>query len=427
MLVKYGRDKKHRLCKKIKIYTREDHGIHRGRIPSEVLRIIEKLRQAGHEAYVVGGAVRDFLTGKTPKDFDVATSARPEEVRKVFKRNCRIIGRRFRLAHVYPSFRRYREFIEVSTFRAGLIPGIENQNEFGSLEDDAFRRDFTLNGLYYSPREEQIIDYVDGVEDIRKRTLRNIIPLKNIFKDDPVRILRGVKYASMGNMKIPLVLRNVMKHQTSLLKTCSLSRLGEEVFKILDSGYSSEIFKNFFSFKILRQVLPHFHNFLKDRPSEAEGFFRDLAEEDERVSVRPEKDRAAVFAAVSRRILEKGSPEGAGVFKEKSRDIFAVVFKALKNLFSPVTLPKKETEDAVSLLLKEKKIPFRRVSRLRKRRPRQDHAHAHHPHPHPRGSDRVSREGKPSPQSPGTSSREPHRNRKTDKKRKTELRETVLS
>ena len=186
------------------------------------------------KTYLVGGAVRDLLIGKHPKDFDIATSAEPARIRKLFK-NSRIIGKRFRLVHVFYGPKIY----EVSTFRS-LEEGSVG-NSFGTIDEDVRRRDFTLNALYYDPIKNIIVDYVGGVEDIRNKRLRPIIGLSHIFVEDPVRMLRAVKYSAMTGARMPFSLRYKIRKSANLLETVSASRLTEELLKIINSGRAYDI------------------------------------------------------------------------------------------------------------------------------------------------------------------------------------------
>jgi poly(A) polymerase len=174
------------------IYPFETHRIPKEKIDADALFVLEKLRRAGHIAYLVGGGVRDLLLNKTPKDFDISTSADPDQIRRLF-RNAILIGKRFRLAHI-----RFGEKIfEVSTFRSGSNEAdtlILRDNDWGTPEQDALRRDFTINGLFYDPHTETVIDYVGGYPDIEKRILRTIGQPFLRFKQDPVRMLRLLKF-----------------------------------------------------------------------------------------------------------------------------------------------------------------------------------------------------------------------------------------
>lgn len=235
------------------ITARPDHTISRKQISPSALKVLYGLKDAGYTAYLAGGGVRDLLIGRNPKDFDVATSATPEEVRKVF-RNCRLIGRRFRLAHVYF----HNEIIEVSTFRA-LSPEPEGcdenchcvadnglvlrDNVFGSPEEDALRRDFTVNALFYNIADFSIIDYVHGREDIEKRILRVIGDPDRRFTEDPVRILRAVRFAAVLDFDIEPSAREAIRRHAARLEGCSSSRLYEELQKLLSCGKAAKVFE----------------------------------------------------------------------------------------------------------------------------------------------------------------------------------------
>ncbi|MFW5729908.1 MAG: polynucleotide adenylyltransferase PcnB [Spirochaetota bacterium] len=244
--------------KQAEIHTLEDHGIDRRLVDQDALKVIRRLSANGHSAYVVGGAVRDFLLGKHPKDFDVATDASPNRIKRLF-RNSRIIGKRFRLVHIF-----FREkIIEVSTFRSEEAEGFKNV--YGRIEEDVKRRDFTCNALYYSPEEQSILDYVGGVKDIRARRLRPVIPLDRIFEEDPVRMVRAVKYSAAGGFRISPGLKRQMRKSASLIGEVSPSRMTEEVFKILTSGYSRKIIEELLQFNLLRYMLPNVDHLLRDR------------------------------------------------------------------------------------------------------------------------------------------------------------------
>ena len=219
------------------IYTKDEHSIDLSKIDKDAIKIINQLKDYGFKAYIVGGAVRDLLIGNTPKDFDIVTDATPSKIKKIF-RNSRIIGRRFRLVHIFFG----QKIFEVSTFRS-LVDGTVG-NTFGTMDEDVQRRDFTINALYFDPIKEQIIDYVNGVKDIKKGIIRPVIPLKQIFVEDPVRMLRAIKYSATTGFKIPLRLHNKIRKSAHLLSPVSPSRLTEELLKIINSGHSYQIVKN---------------------------------------------------------------------------------------------------------------------------------------------------------------------------------------
>ena len=228
MLSRYGTDENGELIKKAIVYTKSEHFITKDKIDPDALQIINRLHDLGFIAYIVGGAVRDLIIGNTPKDFDIVTNATPSKIKKIF-RNSRIIGRRFRLVHVVFG----TKIFEVSTFRS-IAEGSVGNN-FGTIDEDVLRRDFTINALYYDPLQEQVIDYVGGMRDIKKHILRPVIDIDKIFVEDPVRMLRAVKYAASTGFKLPVPLKRKICKSAHLLSPVSPSRLTEELLKIIIS------------------------------------------------------------------------------------------------------------------------------------------------------------------------------------------------
>ncbi len=218
--------------------------------------MIERLQEAGYQAYLVGGSVRDLLLGHDPKDFDIATSAEPDEIAAEF-RNCRLIGRRFRLAHIYYG----RELIEVATFRGSADElkdehlsesgRILRDNVFGTLEQDAVRRDFTINALYYDPVKNEVTDYVNGMEDLRQSKLRLIGDIEQRYREDPVRMLRAARFAAKLNFHIDPAEEQLIYTHGRLLGDISPARLFEESRKLFMSGCALATFK----------MLRHYHLF----------------------------------------------------------------------------------------------------------------------------------------------------------------------
>ncbi len=233
--------RKPRARKEPKVYTAADHGINPALVSKAALRTCESLQRAGFKAYIVGGAVRDLLLGVAPKDFDVATDATPEQV-KSHSRRAIIIGRRFRLVHVMHG----AETIEVSTFRALGTDKIDKDehgrvladNVFGEQYEDAARRDFTVNALYYDPSTQEVLDYHDGVKDIRKRRLRMIGDPATRYREDPVRMLRAVRFAAKLGFEIDDATRAPIASLGSLLENVPAARLFDEMLKLLTSGHS---------------------------------------------------------------------------------------------------------------------------------------------------------------------------------------------
>src|SRR5438067_9586158 len=210
-------------------------------LDSDAVKVVRRLKKADFTAYLVGGCVRDLLLGMRPKDFDVATSAHPNEVKATF-RNSRLIGRRFRLAHV---FFRGGKIIEVSTFRKSPLDEladlpedllIRHDNVFGNAEEDARRRDFTINGLFYDLEADQVIDYVGGLADLATRTVRTIGDPDIRFREDPVRILRAIKFAARLDFTIEeSAYRAILEHKGEIAK-CAPPRVLEEIYRLLRGG-----------------------------------------------------------------------------------------------------------------------------------------------------------------------------------------------
>jgi poly(A) polymerase len=231
-----------------RIVPRDAHGISRKDISPNALRVLYRLREGGFASYLVGGAVRDLLIGGHPKDFDVATSATPEQVKALF-RNCRLIGRRFRLAHVVYG----REIIEVATFRANEDDGsgdretvsegrLSRDNVYGTIEDDAVRRDFTANALYYAIEDFSVRDYVGGFEDVQARVLRLIGDPEARYREDPVRMLRAVRLASKLDFSIDPAAAEPIPRLAPLLSGSAPARLFDECLKMFMAGHAETSF-----------------------------------------------------------------------------------------------------------------------------------------------------------------------------------------
>jgi poly(A) polymerase len=231
-------------------------------IDADALRVVRKLLAAGHEAYLVGGCVRDLYLGRRPKDFDIATSATPEAIRRLF-RNSRVIGRRFKLAHVFFG----SKIIETSTFRSAPQaseddPLITHDNEWGSVEDDARRRDFTINGLFFDVETQKIVDFVDGMDDLDARLIRTIGDPTLRFREDPVRMIRAVKFAArLGFDFEPETYAALLDVAPDIVK-CSKARVLEEIYKLLRSGASHRSFGLLLEVGIFEHILePYMRQF----------------------------------------------------------------------------------------------------------------------------------------------------------------------
>ncbi len=244
------------------VVPRDQHCISRKQISPNALRVLYKLREAGFVGYLVGGAVRDLLIGGAPKDFDIATNATPEQVRGLF-RNCRLIGRRFRLAHVVYG----REIIEVATFRAATDDGsgdretedggrLLRDNVYGSIEEDAVRRDFTANALFYAIEDFSVRDFVGGFADVEKRTLRLIGEPDARYREDPVRMLRAIRLAAKLNFTIEPATAEAIPRLAGLLEEASSARLFDESLKLFLAGHAEAGFLGLEKFGLLNVLLP---------------------------------------------------------------------------------------------------------------------------------------------------------------------------
>ena len=269
------------------IIPRSEHSISRAAISPNALKVLYRLKEAGYQGFLVGGAVRDLLLGITPKDFDVATNALPEEVRRLF-RNCRLIGRRFRLAHVHFG----NEIIEVATFRAAAAPEREDAEEmdpdpdnegsagepaaaydsehrafdqtgrilrdniYGTIEEDVWRRDFAANGLYYNIDDFSIWDFVDGVSDVRARRLKLIGDPETRYREDPVRMLRAVRFAAKLDFSIEPVTEAPMAKLAYLLDGVPPARLFDESLKLFLSGFGAKSYRLLKQYGLFEHLFP---------------------------------------------------------------------------------------------------------------------------------------------------------------------------
>ena len=233
-------------------------GLSTTQLPSSILDVIDSLTKAGYEAYIVGGGVRDLMLGLEPKDFDAVTNATPSQIKEVFGRRCRIIGRRFELAHVYSG----RELIEVATFRAPPKKAVTSasgmilrDNNWGTIEEDFVRRDFSINAMYYQPRKGIVLDFCNAVDDIKTKTLRLLGDPTLRFEEDPVRMLRTLRFAAKLNFSIdPAILEIFTPELTTLLRDVSPHRLYDESQKLFTMGHLNRVMPMLIEFGIWKQL-----------------------------------------------------------------------------------------------------------------------------------------------------------------------------
>jgi len=253
------------------VIDRSEHSISRRRIPENVLKVLYRLHRSGYRAYLCGGSVRDLLMSRQPKDFDIATDAHPTEIRRLF-RNSRIIGRRFRLVHIIFQ----DQIVEVATFRREPERNstdeenedflITDDNTFGSPLQDARRRDFTINALFYNIADFSIIDYVGGLEDMELKRVRVIGDPDVRFREDPVRMLRAVEFAARLGFEIEgATYDSLLRHRNEILKA-SPPRVSEEILELLRRGWSKEAMRRLVSSGLLEPLLPEvYHAISEDR------------------------------------------------------------------------------------------------------------------------------------------------------------------
>lgn len=288
-----------------RIIPRADHCVSRSQISEHALKVLYRLRTGGYQAYMVGGGVRDLLLGRRPKDFDIATDALPEQVRELF-RNCRLIGRRFRLAHVHFG----EEVIEVATFRAHHLEAedadrviedgrILRDNVYGSIDDDVWRRDFTVNALYYNIEDFSVVDYVGGVEDIQARQLRLIGDPVARFREDPVRMLRAARFAAKLGFTIHPSTEAPIAALAPLLDDIPPARLFDEVLKLFLSGHAVQSFDWLNRHGLFGRLFPFVERALDAGGESGESLLQAaLADTDARIAAGKSVTPAFLFAAL---------------------------------------------------------------------------------------------------------------------------------
>ena len=341
------------VCAVANIYSKEEHGIDSSLIDRDAVSVVSRLVSSGFESYIVGGAVRDLLLGRTPKDFDVATSASPRQVHRLF-RNSRIIGRRFRIVHVAFG----SKIIEVSTFRSTKEHEENRDNQFGTIEEDSSRRDFSINSLYYDPADETVIDFNNSMEDFMQKRITSLIPLGRTFNDDPVRMLRAVKYRVTTGFRFRFGISGAIKAHAPLLQTVSSSRLTEELNKILASGFSAPIIRELKRYRFLVYILPCYSVHISNK-----GVLESLEDLDCRIQEQkrnpgsPEIPRSVQYLALCEPLI--AVPEENMSPSERMKDIL----RQIKVLLSPNTPPNYELENSAKLFMKNNGLRIPQASK----------------------------------------------------------------
>lgn len=352
MLYRYGTDSNGKLIKKAVVYTKQEHKIPLGNIDRDALQIIHRLKEAGYTAYIVGGAVRDLIVGtKAPKDFDIVTDATPSKIKRIF-RNSRIIGKRFRLVHVVFG----PKIFEVSTFRSNAEGSVGN--EFGTIEQDVMRRDFSINALYYDPTTEQVIDYVNGMKDIKKHVIRPVIPMESIFVEDPVRMLRAIKYSATTNAKLPFMVRNKIKHSAYLLAQISPSRLTEELLKIINSGFAHQILQIAVETGLFMYLQPSAASIMASSKNYGVDYFKSLNKLDNLVKTSSDcRLGMKLYYLIYDFILSLTDWKKEILLKTSANELYARTWTECRNFILPMNPQRRELEFAIKNVLKDIGVP----------------------------------------------------------------------
>ncbi|AAZ25634.1 polynucleotide adenylyltransferase PcnB [Colwellia psychrerythraea] len=328
------------------IFSRDQHPVSRKLLSPNALKVLYRLNKGGFDAYLVGGGVRDILLGFKPKDFDIATNATPDEIKELF-RNCRLIGRRFRLAHIVFG----REIIEVATFRGHHDNASEQEksckktskqsedgmllrdNIYGSIEEDAERRDFTINALYYSAKDFKVYDFANGVQDVNDKVIRLIGDPETRYREDPVRMLRAIRFATKLDMQISDDTKAPIKELSTLMANIPAARLFEEFLKMFIAGKAVANFEQLRSYNLFGYFFPAVEQALNDE-SDQQRFLLDfimLAMEntDKRINNDQRVTPAFLFAAMLWYPLQKHIQQIKVTTQLTPQDIF---FAALNEI-----------------------------------------------------------------------------------------------
>jgi poly(A) polymerase len=343
------------------IIDRSKHTVSRKNISPEALKVLYRLKEAGYIAYLAGGSVRDLLLGRTPKDFDIATNAHPHQVKNLF-RNCRLIGRRFRLAHVYF----HNSIIEVSTFRARLMVEtgehahhfkqrdglILRDNVFGTPEEDAWRRDFTVNALFYNIADFSVIDYVDGLKDLDARLLRVIGDPVVRFNEDPVRMIRAIRFACSCDLTIEESARKAILELRDRVALASRERLYDEFLKLAFCGHAEKVAKAMLEYDLFGVLFPEMDTWMKESKDHGRRiwFFRALRQVDiwKKAGLKP--DEPLLWALIFGEYHEDKAQE---LIQQGCRPAEALVRTALDHMLNPdgrVQIPKKIAHETMRIM-----------------------------------------------------------------------------
>ncbi len=351
---------------------RSEHGISRDDISENALKVLYRLNKAGYQAYLVGGCVRDLMLGIQPKDFDVVTNATPEQIKAQFN-NCRLIGRRFRLAHIVFG----REVIEVATFR-GHHPGEDEEtsahharrnehghltrdNVFGSIEEDAERRDFTFNAMYYNVADFSVTDFANGREAIKKREVDLIGDPKERYREDPVRMLRAVRFAAKLDMTISKRTAAPIREMAGLLTNIPPARLFEETLKLFISGKGVETFRQLHAHGLIEPLFPQLASFLQDESCrEMQFLYRVLQNTDARINNAQRVTPAFLYAALLWYPLEEYAQKMMSESGLNPHDAFNIAMSEVVRIQTQrIMIPKRFSSVIRDIWMLQQRLPRR--------------------------------------------------------------------
>ncbi len=339
------------------VYTRDQHPVSRSLLSANALKVLYRLNKSGYDAYLVGGGVRDIILGLSPKDFDIATNATPEQIKALF-RNCRLIGRRFRLAHIVFG----REIIEVATFRGHHDSAPKKQqncqktskqsehgmllrdNIYGSIEEDAERRDFTINALYYSSADFKVYDFANGLSDVKNRIIRLIGDPETRYREDPVRMLRAIRFATKLDMQISPETEQPIRRLAPLLENIPPARMFEEFLKLFLSGKALANYQQLNHYQLFSYFFPAVEQAVRnqDSPFIANFIEQALNNTDSRINENKRVTPAFLFAALLWYPLEKQVKQLRQQTQLTPQDAF---FNALSEIMSEqqrsIAIPKR--------------------------------------------------------------------------------------
>lgn len=338
------------------LYSLNDHGISASLINANAIFVVKTLKKAGFEAYLVGGCIRDLLLNEKPKDFDISTSAKPEEIASLFK-NSILIGRRFRLAHIRFS----QQIIEVSTFRAGEPIEeeiITKDNIWGSPSEDVIRRDFTINGLFYDPFKEVIIDYTGGFIDLKNRLLKTIGNPNLRFKQDPVRMIRLLKILARFNFDVDKLTLDALTSSKEEIMKSSKARVFEEIIKMLTSGSATRFILLLEQYGLLDLLFSDLQKNISQYPDLIVNIKKYLTALDGIIKHHPQIDRSVSLATLLFPYITIKIKEQSDLSSANLGTLFEFIYNCLKNFFinSFTGCPKKLLTNVLLILQLQYKL-----------------------------------------------------------------------